>query len=108
MMSDSFLFYLKFVLLTLMPSHRDTARNGRNARNVLIERNAGISAAPAQIAPKFTNDSFIFSNFFIHLVMFGLSKFLILFVCKFVCLRLHLDKKTNDVKISSTKIENEQ
>lgn len=44
-------------LLTLIPSQRDTARKGRNARNVRIERNAGISAAPAQMAPKFTNDN---------------------------------------------------
>lgn len=49
----------EIVLLTLMPSQRDTARNGRNARNVRIERNAGISAAPAQIAPKFTNDNWM-------------------------------------------------
>lgn len=47
-----------------MPSQRDTARRGRNARNVLIERNAGISAAPAQIAPKLTNDNFEFVFFF--------------------------------------------
>lgn len=45
-------------ILTRIPSQRDTARNGRNARNVRIERNAGISAAPAQIAPKFDNDNF--------------------------------------------------
>lgn len=44
-------------ILTRIPSQRDTARNGRNARNVRIERNAGISAAPAQIAPKFDNDN---------------------------------------------------
>jgi hypothetical protein len=45
-------------LLTLMPSQRDTARSGLKALNVLIERNAGISAAPAIIAPKFINESF--------------------------------------------------
>lgn len=45
-------------VLTRIPSQRDTARNGRKARNVRIERNAGISAAPAQIAPKFINDNF--------------------------------------------------
>lgn len=44
-------------VLTRIPSQRDTARNGRKARNVRIERNAGISAAPAQIAPKFINDN---------------------------------------------------
>lgn len=40
-----------------MPSHRETARNGLNARNVRIERKAGISAAPARVAAKFTSDS---------------------------------------------------
>lgn len=44
-------------LLTLIPSQRDTARNGRNALRVRIERNAGMSAAPAQIAPKFIKDN---------------------------------------------------
>lgn len=44
-------------VLTRIPSQRDTARSGRKARNVRIERNAGISAAPAQIAPKFINDN---------------------------------------------------
>lgn len=45
-------------VLTRIPSHRDTARNGRKARSVRIERNAGISAAPAQIAPIFINENF--------------------------------------------------
>lgn len=48
-------------VLTRIPSQRDTARNGRNARNVRIERNAGISAAPNHIAPKFINDNFKFN-----------------------------------------------
>lgn len=46
-----------WILLTRIPSQRDTARNGRKALNVRIERNAGISAAPAHIAPKFINDN---------------------------------------------------
>lgn len=45
-------------VLTRMPSQRDTARNGRNALSVRIERNAGISAAPTKIAPKFINDNY--------------------------------------------------
>ena len=45
------------VQLTRMPSHRDTARNGRSARSVRIDRKAGISAAPAKVAAKLTNDS---------------------------------------------------
>lgn len=49
-------------VLTRIPSQRDTARNGRNARNVRIERNAGISAAPNQIAPKFINDNFNYNT----------------------------------------------
>ena len=44
-------------VLTRIPSQRDTARKGRSARSVRMERNAGISAAPAQIAPKFINDN---------------------------------------------------
>lgn len=45
-------------LLTRIPSHLETARRGRKALNVLMERKAGISAAPNQIAPKFINDSY--------------------------------------------------
>lgn len=45
-------------LLTLMPSQRDTARSGLKALSVRIDRNAGISAAPAIMAPKFINESF--------------------------------------------------
>jgi hypothetical protein len=44
-------------VLTRMPSQRDTALRGRRARNVRIERNAGMSAAPAHIAAKFVSDS---------------------------------------------------
>lgn len=51
-----------------MPSHRDTARSGLRARRVRIERNAGMSAAPAMIAPKFINESFFVWFFFIILV----------------------------------------
>lgn len=43
--------------LTLMPSHRETARKGLKALSVLMERKAGMSAAPAQIAPKLISDS---------------------------------------------------
>lgn len=46
------------LLLTLIPSQRDTALSGRRARNVRIDRNAGISAAPSQIAAKFINDNY--------------------------------------------------
>lgn len=53
------LLHISWVLLTLIPSQRDTARSGRRARSVRIERNAGISAAPAHIAPKFINDNYI-------------------------------------------------
>lgn len=45
-------------LLTLMPSHRDTARRGRSARSVLIDLNAGMSSAPAQIAAKFISETY--------------------------------------------------
>lgn len=41
-----------------MPSHRDTARKGLKALSVLMERKAGMSAAPAQIAPKLISDSY--------------------------------------------------
>lgn len=44
--------------LTLMPSHRDTARKGLKALSVLMERKAGMSAAPAQIAPKLISESY--------------------------------------------------
>jgi hypothetical protein len=40
-----------------MPSHLDTARSGRNALKVRIERNAGISSAPAHTAPKLIIES---------------------------------------------------
>lgn len=46
------------LVLTLIPSQRDTALKGLKARRVLIDLNAGISAAPAQIAAKFTNDNY--------------------------------------------------
>lgn len=45
------------LLLTRIPSQRDTARRGRSARSVRIERNAGMSAAPIQMAAKFINDN---------------------------------------------------
>lgn len=48
-------------ILTRMPSQRDTARSGRNALSVRIERNAGISAAPTNIAVKFINDNYQFT-----------------------------------------------
>lgn len=41
-----------------MPSQRDTARSGLSARRVRIERNAGMSAAPASVAAKLTSESF--------------------------------------------------
>lgn len=44
-------------LLTFMPSHRETARNGLKARRVRIERNAGTSSAPDQTAAKLISDS---------------------------------------------------
>ena len=44
-------------LLTRMPSQRETARKGLRARNVRIERNAGMSAAPAHMATRFISDS---------------------------------------------------
>ena len=54
-----------------MPSHRDTARNGLKALSVRIERNAGISAAPAIIAPKFINESFkVYECFDIFIYLF--------------------------------------
>lgn len=43
--------------LTRIPSQRDTALSGRSARKVLIDLNAGMSAAPAIIAAKFISDS---------------------------------------------------
>ena len=43
--------------LTRMPSQRETARSGLRARKVRIDRNAGMSAAPVQIATKFISDS---------------------------------------------------
>lgn len=46
-------------LLTRIPSHLDTARSGRRALKVLIDRKAGMSAAPNQIAPKFINESYM-------------------------------------------------
>lgn len=45
-------------LLTRMPSHRDTARSGLRALSVRMERKAGMSAAPAIMAPKLINESF--------------------------------------------------
>lgn len=45
------------VLLTRMPSQRDTARRGRSARSVRMDRKAGMSAAPAIMAARFTRDS---------------------------------------------------
>lgn len=44
-------------LLTRIPSHLDTARSGRRALKVRIDLNAGISAAPNQMAPKLINDN---------------------------------------------------
>lgn len=55
-MSTSQIF--RQLVLTLIPSQRDTALKGLKARRVLIDLNAGISAAPAQIAAKFTNDNY--------------------------------------------------
>lgn len=46
------------LVLTLIPSQRDTALKGLKARRVLIDLNAGISVAPAQITAKFTNDNY--------------------------------------------------
>lgn len=57
-------------LLTRMPSQRDTARSGLKALSVLIERNAGISAAPAIIAPKLINESFkVYTRFILRVLM---------------------------------------
>lgn len=41
-----------------MPSQRDTARNGRRARNVRIVLNAGMVAAPAILATRLIRDSY--------------------------------------------------
>ena len=41
-----------------MPSHLETARKGLKALSVLMERKAGMSAAPAQIAPKLISESY--------------------------------------------------
>lgn len=46
-------------LLTRMPSQRDTARRGRRALSVLIERIAGIPSSPTQTAPRFIRDNYI-------------------------------------------------
>lgn len=70
-------------VLTRMPSQRDTARNGRNALSVRIERNAGISAAPTKIAPKFINDNykhnrsgvFFFFSFVIFVFVFHMREY---------------------------------
>lgn len=43
--------------LTFMPSQRETARKGLKALSVRIERKAGISAAPAQVAPRLISDN---------------------------------------------------
>lgn len=45
------------LVLTLIPSQRDTARSGRNARRVRIDRNAGMSAAPTMIAARLISES---------------------------------------------------
>lgn len=50
--------YFRRLVLTLIPSQRDTALKGLKARRVLIDLNAGISVAPAQITAKFTNDNY--------------------------------------------------
>jgi hypothetical protein len=57
-----------------MPSQRDTARSGLKALSVRIERNAGMSAAPAIIAPKLINESLfrLFENIF---NIFGVENF---------------------------------
>lgn len=44
-------------VLTRMPSHLETARRGRSARKVRIERKAGMSSAPAITAPWLTSDN---------------------------------------------------
>lgn len=54
--------WAEWLLLTRIPSQRDTARSGRSARSVRIERNAGISAAPIQIAAKLINDNCDFDS----------------------------------------------
>lgn len=51
------------MLLTFMPSQRETARKGLKARSVRIERNAGMSAAPTIMAPKFISESLIYGYF---------------------------------------------
>ena len=48
-----------FTLLTLIPSQRETALKGLRARRVRMDRNAGISAAPAQMAARLIRDSYI-------------------------------------------------
>lgn len=45
-------------LLTLMPSQRDTARRGRKALSVRMDRKAGMSSAPAQMAARFIRDTY--------------------------------------------------
>lgn len=55
---DLFLLFATTTLLTLMPSHLETALKGRRARSVLIDLKAGISAAPSHMAAKFINDNY--------------------------------------------------
>lgn len=61
-------------LLTLIPSHLETALNGLSALNVLIDLNAEISEAPAHTAPKFINDNYIdwrgFNKIHLYVIFF--------------------------------------
>lgn len=59
------------MLLTLMPSHRETARSGLKALSVRIERKAGISAAPAIVAPKLISESFYLFIIFLFKIFSG-------------------------------------
>lgn len=56
--STFLLLLARTTLLTLMPSHLETALKGRRARSVLIDLKAGISAAPSHTAAKFINDNY--------------------------------------------------
>lgn len=57
-MSIASQMFRRLAVLTLIPSQRDTALRGLKARRVLIDLNAGISAAPSQIVAKLTNDNY--------------------------------------------------
>lgn len=66
-------------LLTRMPSQRETARSGRRARNVRMDRNAGISAAPTIMAVRLIRDSWTGRAMCAMYGVFGWFFFVVLF-----------------------------